>query len=306
MQKVTKRFRKKDTEEIILDLIRYVCITFFVLICIFPFYYVMIYSVSDPGLASKGVWLLPKGFSLETYRKLLTRNDLGLAFLVSVGRTGIGTGLCVFFTSMFAFLVTRKEMPGRKIIYRYVVITMYIGAGLVPWYLTMKGYGLKDSFLLYVIPGAVNAYYMILIKTFMEQLPESLEESAAIEGAGFFTILFKIILPLSKPIIATVAVYCAVGQWNSWMDNFFLVNNTKLQTVQLILYNYLNSATALAKSMQNGGTAAAAGAMNAANAITPQSVQMTSIVITVIPVMLVYPYAQKYFTKGIMMGAVKG
>lgn len=301
-----KSFRSRDVEEIVMDIIKYIFVVVFTLLCIYPFYYVIIYSISDPNLASQGVRLLPKGFSLETYKKLLERDDLGLAFFISIARTVVGTGLCVFFTSFLAFLVTRKEMLGRKFVYRFVIITMYIGAGLVPWYLTMKGYGLKDNFLVYVIPGTINAYYMILIKTFIEQLPESLEEAAAIEGAGILNIFFRIIMPLSKPIIATVVVYCAVGQWNNWMDNFFLVHNTKLQTVQLILYNYLNSATAIAKNMETGGAAAAAAAMNASSAITPQSVQMTSIVITVIPIMLVYPFAQKYFTKGIMMGAVKG
>lgn len=298
--------KKKDISDLIMQIIQYTFIAIFCVLCIYPFYYVIIYSISDPVEAARGIWLLPKGFSLETYSRLFERDDLGLAFVVSIARTVIGTGLCVFFTTMFAFLVTRKELPAKKFIYRFVIMTMYIGAGLIPWYLTMKAYHLKNSFWLYVIPGTINAYYMILVKTFIEQLPESMEESAVLEGAGFFDLFLKIIMPLSKPIIATIAVYCAVGQWNSWTDNFFLVSEKKLQTVQLILYNYINSANNIAQSMKTGGAAAAAAGQAVKSAITPESVQMTAIVVTVVPIMLVYPFAQKYFTKGIMMGAVKG
>ncbi len=178
---------------------------------------------------------------------------------------------------------------------------MYLSAGLIPWYITMKTYGLQNNFLLYVIPGAVNAYYMILVKTYIEQLPPALEESAELDGAGTITVFWRIILPLCKPIIATIAIYCAVGQWNSWTDNYFLVTDTRLQTVQLILYRNLTNAQAIANAMKNTAT----GNMPV-TAITPQSVQMAVVVIAVVPIMLVYPMLQKHFTKGIMMGAVKG
>ena len=159
--------KKMDKAEITMQVIEYIFIAVFLALCIYPFYYVIIYSISDPRLAAEGIRLLPKGFSLETYRQLFQRDDLGQAFFISVARTLIGTFLCVLFTSMLAFLVTRKELPARKLIYRFVIMTMYIGAGLIPWYLTMKMYHLKNNFLLYVLPGSISAYYMILIKTFM-------------------------------------------------------------------------------------------------------------------------------------------
>ena len=152
----------------------------------------------------------------------------------------INTGLCILGSSLFAYLVTKEDMIGRKFVYRFVVITMYIGAGLIPYYITMKAYHLKDTYFLYIIPGIINAFYVILIKTFIEQIPPSLEESAEMDGAGFLRTYASIIMPLSKPIIATVAVYAAVGAWNSWQDNYLLVQNPKLQTVQLILYNCIN------------------------------------------------------------------
>ncbi len=279
----------------------YLIIALFTLMCVYPFYYVIIYSITDPSVAAKGVYLFPSKISLSTYARVLSKGDMGLAFLVSMARTVVGTILCVGVSSFLAYLVTKREMTARRFIYRLVVVTMYLNAGLIPWYITMKMYGLRNSFLLYVIPGAINAFYLILVKTYIEQIPASLEESASLDGAGIYIKYFKVILPLSKPIIATVAVYCAVSQWNTWIDNYFLVTDTRLQTVQLILYRYLNNAQAIADSMKN-----LAGASAQATKITPQSVQNTVIVISVVPIMLVYPFLQKYFLKGIMMGAIKG
>jgi len=295
--------KRKDFADILFDVIKYVVLTVFVALCIYPFYYVIIYSISVPVLAERGgVYLWPKGFSLKTYSELLKRSDLMPAFWVSAARTVLGTTITVICTALLSFLMTRKEMWFRKFAYRFSITTMYLGAGLIPWYLIMKAYGFQNNFLLYIIPSALNVYHMILIKTFMEQLPESLEESAAIEGAGFLSIFFKIILPLSKPIIASVAVYNTVGQWNSWQDNFFLNSDRKLQTLQMVLQNYLKSANILEALMKKGAINAEA----MQKVVTSDSIQMTAIVVTIFPIMLVYPFAQKYFTKGIMMGAVKG
>jgi len=253
-------------------------------------------------MVSKGVFLWPVKLTLYTYQQILKQNNIPSAFLVSVARTVIGTLLCIFVTSFLAYLVTQKEMIGRKFIYRLIIITMYFNTGLIPWYITMRMYGLQNNFLLYILPGAVNAFYLILVKTFIEQLPSSLEEAARIDGAGFFKIYYRIILPLSKPIIATVTVFCAVAQWNSWTDNYFLVGNKSLQTLQLILYNYLNQAQVLANAMNNSTN----GGMDLSKQITPLSIQMGVTVITILPIMLVYPFLQKQFAKGIMMGAIKG
>lgn len=291
-----------DLGNVLFDVIKYTVLILFTALCFYPFYYVIIYSISDARLASQGVWLIPKGFSLDTYAEMFKRSDLLPAFGISAARTVLGTIITVFFTSALAFLVTRKELLARKFVYRFGVITMYLNAGLIPWYLVMKAYGFQNSFWLYIIPSALNPYYMILIKTFIEQLPDSLEESAAIEGAGFWDIFLKITMPLCKPIIATVAVYCSVAQWNSWQDNFFLNQDKNLQTLQLVLQNYLRSASALEDLIQKGEISAEL----LETVVTSESIQMTAIVVTIIPILLVYPFAQKHFTKGIMMGAVKG
>lgn len=278
-------------------------ITLFIILgflCLYPFYYVIIYSISNPAQANN-VILLPKGFSLETYKALFRTNDIFNAFWISTARTVLGTCITIICTSFLAYLVTQKAMYFRKLVYRFVIITMYLNAGIIPWYLTMKSYGLKDNFLLYIIPSAISAYYMILIKTYIESLPPALEESAMIDGAGYITIFARIIFPLAKPIIATVAIYAAVGQWNTWSDNFFLVNDAKLQTLQMILYNYLQSAQTLSNAttqdILSGGTVVK---------ITPMAIKMCITVIATAPILFVYPFLQKYFVKGIMIGAVKG
>ena len=221
--------------------------------------------------------------------------------MISICRSVLGTVITVICSSFFAYLVANPNMYLRAVVYRIVILTMYINAGLIPWYMTMKAYGLQNNFLLYIIPGAVSAYYVILLKTYMEQLPRELEESAKIDGAGLFIVYRKIIFPLSKPIVATVAVYSVVGHWNAWTDNYFLVSNAKLQTLQMVLYNYLNQANRFQNMTSKSIDASAV-----RSSITPTSVKMCITVLVVLPIMFVYPFLQRYFVKGIMMGAVKG
>lgn len=299
-----KKIKKLCMADAVLNIVKYVFIFGFTLLCFYPFYYVIICSVSSAQEVAKGVYFYPRGFNLATYKELFQRDDLWHAYYITAARTVVGTIISVMCTSMLAFLMTRQEMIGRKFIYRYMIVTMYVGGGLIPWYLVMKAYHLQNTFWLYVIPSAVGIYNMILIKTFMEQLPSSLEEAAIVEGAGIWNVYSKIVMPLSKPILATVALFCAVGQWNSWQDNFFLANNSALKTLQLILRDYLNESEKIANAMRNGMyTPELAERMQN---MSSESIRMTSIVVTMLPIMLVYPFAQKYFTKGIMLGAVKG
>ena len=284
-----------------MSVVLYVILTIFAFLCIYPFYYIIIYSISDANQAASGLFLLPKGFSLETYKGLFLLNDIPQALLISVSRSILGAIIAIVGSSFFAYLVTNQKMIGRRFVYRFVVLTMYRNAGLIPWYMTMKAYGLQNNFLLYILPGLVTACYVILIKTYIESLPRELEESALIDGAGIFTRYLRIVMPLSKPIIATIAVYAVVGQWNAWTDNYFLISDARLQTLQMILYNYLNQANRFQQMSSSAMDASAAASM-----ITPTSVKMCVTVVVVIPIMCVYPFLQRYFVKGIMMGAVKG
>jgi len=295
---VKKRISKAD---VIFHSINYSLLTLLLIVTIYPFYYIFIYSISDSFEAQKGVYLWPAGFSLDAYESALRLRGISDAAIVSVSRTLIGTVITVLCSAFFAYLITKREMPFRKAIYRFVLITMYFNAGFIPWYLTMKAYGLQNTFLLYVLPSALVGFYIILIKTFMEQLPPSLEESAKIDGAGYFKIFTHIVFPLSMPIIATIAVFAAVGQWNTWFDNFFLVSDPKLQTLQLLLYNFLSQTSSLA-----GMTGEELTQTGQVKVMTPQSVQMTITMLVTLPIVVVYPFLQRFFVKGIMLGAVKG
>lgn len=283
------------------DLVNYALLTLFVLICIYPFYYVFIYSISDPAKVVQGIFLAPAGFELGTYKNILMLPYIKTAFIVSIARTVVGTLLTIVCCSFFSYLLTKDRMLLRKFVYRLLVVTLYINAGLIPWYITMKMLHLDDSFLLYVLPSAVSGFNVILIKTYIEQLPAALEESAMIDGAGYLTLFWRVIFPLCKPIVATVAIFAAVGQWNNWMDNYFLVHSQHLKTLQLTLYEFLNSASSLANMDASSIT------KNAQNVkMTPETIKMTTTMIVTFPILLVYPFMQRYFVKGIMLGAIKG
>ncbi len=215
----------------------------------------------------------------------------------------IGTVLTVAASAFLGYLFTKNGMWGRRFWYRFLIVTMYFNAGLIPWFLTMRNLGLTNNFLAYVLPGIVSPFFIILVKTFVESTPIALQESAQIDGAGYFTIFYKIIMPLITPILATIAIFSAVGQWNSFQDTLFLVTNQKLFTLQFILYRYMNEATSLATLMKS-----TQGALNIklANVQTATSIRTTVSMIVVIPILLVYPFFQRFFVKGIMIGAVKG
>ncbi|QTH41106.1 carbohydrate ABC transporter permease [Cohnella sp. LGH] len=269
--------------------------------CTYPFYYILIYTISDPVKAAGGLLLLPKGLNFVNYEKLLQTPALYSTAVISIFRTVIGTIITVACCTFFSYIVTKQELYFRKFIYRFVVITLYFNAGLIPWYLTMRFMHLDNNFLLYVLPSAISGFYIVLIKTYIEQLPAALEESAMMDGAGYWTVFNKIIVPLSLPIIATIVVFAAVGQWNAWQDNYFLVSKPSLQTLQVMLYNYLNSAAAMANMNPSDLLD-----KSAAHKLTPESIKMTMTMIVTLPILFVYPFMQRYFVKGIMLGAVKG
>ncbi len=293
--------KKTSTADKVFNGVVYVVMILLAFMCFYPFYYVFIYSISDPVLAQQGVTLLPKGFSLINYQKVIQLDGIVQSFMISLARTVFGTAITVVACSFFAYLVT-QNLYARKVIYRFVIFTMYFNAGLIPMYLTYRMYHLTNTFWVYIIPSAISAYYIVLLKTFIEGIPESLAESAKLDGAGVITVFFKIIFPLSKPILATITVFAAIAQWNNWFDNYIYVQNDALKTMQLMLYDYLNQASQLSQmstsSLQHGAAAA--------TQVTAQGVRMTITMVVTIPILLVYPFMQRYFAKGIMLGAVKG
>lgn len=265
----------------------------FAFLCIYPLYFVAINSFSLSTEVTKGVYFFPRGLTLENFSYVFQTPLIFTGIVVSVARTVVGTLLNVLFCGFLGYMVTVRELPLRKAIYRMIVATMYFTSGLIPWYMLMVSINFKNSFLLYVLPGAISAFYVVLIKTFVESLPASLGESAALDGAGTLTVFFRIIMPVSKPVLACVAVFGAVWQWNAWSDNMFLVTDARLQTLQYLLYRMLQS-SGMSDSI-TGQTS-----------VQPMSIRLTMTFITVFPILLVYPFMQRFFVKGIMLGSVKG
>ncbi len=297
---------KQTPGDIVFNVINYLFFGVFTLSCIFPFYYIFINTISDNELVKSGaITLIPRGITISNYIAMFKVNDLWNSVIVTVGRTLIGTCLMVFVSGLAGYLVTKNEMWHRKLWYRFLVITMYFNAGLIPWYLNMSMLGLTNNFMAYIIPGIVSPYNIILVKTYVESIPGEIEESAFMDGASYWTIFHKIIWPLSKPILATIAIFGAVGHWNSFQDSLILNSNSpELFTLQHRLYIYLNQSSNLGAIVASGtsstDSAAIAGAMNT------KIIQYTISMVTIIPILCVYPYLMKYFEKGLMLGAVKG
>lgn len=304
--KVTRKKRKRTVGETAFSIINYTIFAIFTLICIYPFYYLFINSISANDLSANGsILFYPQNIQFTNYVQVLQLPGFGQAVFISVARTVLGTILPVVASAFLGFLFSSKEMLGRKIAYRFVVITMYFSAGMIPWYLTMMQLGLLNNFLAYVIPYIVQPFNIILVKTYIESTPMALQEAAKVDGAGTLTIFWKIVIPLITPILATVAIFGAVGQWNQFMDTVLLMTDSKLYTLQFILYRYLNESASLAKLMQ-GNQSATALAASMATKQTPTSIRMTVTVVVTLPILFVYPFFQRYFVQGIMIGAVKG
>lgn len=304
-KKNNKRFTKLSTGDVVFNIVNYTVFGVFTFLCVFPFYYLFINTISDNQLSALGdIMLYPKGIHFNNYVDVLKIQNIGRATFVSLFRTVVGTTLMVGASAVCGYFFTKDDMWKRKFWYRYVIVTMYINAGVIPWYITMRTLHLTNNILAYVIPTIVSPYNIILVKTFIESVPPSLEESAKLDGAGYLTILFKIIMPLIKPILATITIFGAVGQWNAFTDTLFLMSDAKYFTLQFLLYRYLNEANSLAallksdpRLMENIDLAAIQ---------TPDSVRMTITMVVVLPILFVYPFFQRYFVQGIMIGAVKG
>ena len=303
-KKHKKMYRTKPSD-VVFAIFNYAFFTAFTFTCIFPFYYLFINTVSDNELVKRGlVNFYPKGFNIDNYLALRDVSDLGTSFMVSISRTIIGTALMVLATAFVGYLVTKQEMWHRSFWYRFLVITMYFNAGLIPTYLNMDLLGLTQNYLVYILPGIVAPYNIILVKTYIESIPSELEESAFIDGASYMTVFRKLIWPLSKPILATIAIFGAVGHWNSFQDSLiYMTNAPKLYTLQHRLYIYLNTSSNLMATMNSNSTAAAAAFQNSLNV---KVIKYTISMISVIPILIVYPFMNRYFEKGIMLGAVKG
>ncbi len=303
--KTKKRKMIVSPEDRLITAISYFVYTLFAFVCFYPFYYIFINSLSANDLSERGkvlFWI--KGLHFKNYVDVAKVPGLFDAFKISVARTAIGTTLTVATAAFLGYMFTRETLWKRKLWYRLVVATMYFNAGIIPWYITMRNLNLTNNFWGYILPNIVAPFYIVLCKTYVESVPKELQQAAEIDGAGTLRIFFQIMLPVIKPIMATVAIFSAVNQWNSFQDTLLLVTDTKLYTLQFVLYQYITQASSL-KALVNSSSASSSMAA-LATAQTATSIRMTVTVVVVTPIILVYPYFQKFFIKGIMIGAVKG
>ncbi|WP_129722832.1 carbohydrate ABC transporter permease [Xylanivirga thermophila] len=252
--------------------------------------------------ASGGVYFWPRAFTWNNYKEVFTDNRILNGYKITISRTIIGVILGVLCNSMAAFALKKKDLPGRTAFTFIIFFTMLFGGGVVPYYMLLKALNLRNSYWVYIIPNLYSAWNIIMIRTFFESISISLEESAKLDGCSDFRVFFQIIMPLSKPVIAVIALFTGVAHWNDWFTGAFYVNNKDLYPVQTILQEMLTNQQKLKNIISNSHYSANL----AKNLVTGDSLKMATVMVSTVPIMCVYPFIQKYFTKGVMIGAVKG
>ncbi|WP_144478849.1 carbohydrate ABC transporter permease [Cytobacillus oceanisediminis] len=297
--KLFKRNRR-TTSEYIFDNVNILIMLFICGITVYPIWYVLVNSLNDGVDAMRGgIYWWPREFTFANYKAVFETPGIVTSFGVTIAKTVIGTITHVFFTAMVAYAISRRDLYGRNFYMLVGVITMFFSGGLIPYFLLIRDLGLFDNFLVYIIPTMFNFFHLIIFVSFFRELPTSLEEAAKIDGANDFMIFIKVIIPLSMPVIATIALFQGVYQWNDYFAGVIFVNNPDLQPIQTYLYKVV------AESSSNQMMTNAAGSI-ATKTVTSQSIKLATMVVTTLPIMLVYPFLQKYFVKGMLIGSVKG
>lgn len=292
---------KRSKGTLIFDTINYIFIIVFCFLCLYPIWYVVVNSFNDAHDAMMGgIYWWPRVFSLENYRTVFADNRVLQAFKVTVAKTLIGTMVNVFFTAMVAYPMSKTYLVGRKFYMAMGTITLFFSGGLIPTFILFKNLNLLDNFLVYIIPAAFNFFNLLIFINFFREIPPSLEESARIDGASDWRIFLRIILPLSKPVLATIALFAGVGQWNDWFGGvMYMTTRMDLEPIQTYLY----------RMVAQVGANQVAGSVSASNisaqSTTSTAIKLATMVITTVPICCVYPFLQKYFVKGVMIGAVK-
>lgn len=273
-------------------------------VMIYPFWNTIAIAFNNAQDSIKGnIFFWPRVFTFYNFQSLFTTDDLVNAFFISVSKTVAVTVLNVFFSALVAFILSRREYMLKKPLTVFLVATMYISAGLIPQYFNYRDLGLINNYLVYIWPNLLGVFNVIVIRTFIYTLPDSLAESANIDGAGDFRIFLQIIIPLCKPVLATIALWVAVGTWNSWFDTFiFASSKQELSTLQYEMMKLLSSSM-VQSAAQNPGLAAQ---NSHTNMITPMSIRSAITIVAALPIIFVYPFLQKYFVAGLHVGGVKG
>ena len=291
-----KRYKKitRTPGEWVLDIVKVVFLAFVVVVTVYPFWNIFIISINDATDAIRGgLYFLPRKLSLSSYAEILGRSTFLASIKVSVGRTLIGTPIAVLVTAMLAYPLSKAELYGGKAINKFIIFTMYFGGGMIPNYILMVSLGLRDTVASFILPGMISTYYVILMRSFFLTLPRELEEAGEIDGLDKWGVFWRIAIPLSKPIIATMTLFYVVQYWNDWFDAFLYLDTTTKWPVAYYLRQLISSAS---------GTSADAGdAMQIAS-----NIKSCAMVLTSAPIICIYPFIQKYFVQGMMLGGVKG
>lgn len=300
MQKSEKQHSKikKSRQDKVIDVVIAVTMILVVVLCLYPFYLAVVMSFNE-GLDAQrgGIYLLPRKFTLQNYKTLLADAAWGKAFIVTLARTVIGTVMTVFFTMFVAYGLSHKELVFRKAYYSFFIFAMYFSGGVIPYYILLRSLHLLNTFFVYVIPGCLSLFYILVAISFFQEIPVELAESGRLDGAGEFKIFTRLILPISKPLMATIAIFTSVGHWNAWYESAFFVSKKGLRTMSYLMIAIINQSKA--------STNAADTSMQAGASVTSLSLQLAAMVVAVFPILCVYPYFQKYFVTGLTVGAVK-
>lgn len=291
-------FKRKRTEDLIVDGVNYFLLAIILFSTLYPFYYLLITSFNagtDSLLGGSYLW--PSQFTLENYTTFFEQKKWLTSLGTSVMRTVIGAAAGILFTSIVAYGLSHRDLVFKNFYFVIVIFAMYFSGGLIPYYVVLRALGLLNTFGVYIIPTLLNTFFLLIAISFFREIPHDLKESAYIDGAKELTIFYKIILPVSKPLLATMALFLGVGQWNSWLDSAYFVRDSELRTLTYRMMEIINKSQVPTESI-----AAAAGASN----VTSYSLQVTAMVVSIAPIICVYPFLQKYFVKGIMIGSVKG
>ena len=299
--------KRRGTDEVVYQAICGVLIVSLVIACILPILYVVSMSLTskDEVIRNSGRYVLfPGEYTFAAYQWLFNGGWIPNAMFISLARTVTGTAATLAVTSMGAFVLSRSELPGRRFFILVILVTILFPGGLIPNYLLIDSLKLKNNFLVFILPMLVDCWGLLVIKQFMEQLPDSLPEAAEIDGAGQFSIFTRVFIPLSKPVLAAIGLFTAVAHWNSWFDSLLYVSNDKLWPFQYVLRNILQGYLNIQAS--TGQAAQSAYVISLQNRTNSQSMQMAAVIIGTAPIIVVYPFLQKHFAKGMLTGSVKG
>ncbi len=292
---------KRTQEDWIVDTIVYALAIFIFIITFYPFFLSIVLAFNEGKDATYGgIYFWPRKFTLDNFAELLNDPAWGKALLITVLRTVLGTGITVFFTCLVAYGLSARNLIFRKFYMGMVIFSMYFSGGIIPYYMVIRSMHLTNSFLVYIIPSALNTFFLIVAISFFQDIPKDLAESASIDGAGELTILRKIILPISKPLLATIAIFTAVTQWNSWYDCAFFTQNKALRTMGYLLMSVIKKSSMSQSNMDSYA------ASIANSTITTVSVQLAAMIVAVAPILLIYPFFQRYIVSGLTLGSVKG